>query len=308
MNIPASVVGTSQLDPAPGDRHVVTASDLVRHFGAWQDRASRAPVYILHRGRPRHVLTSVDIMQALCAPHDEQRTGGLQDNQQALLDLTSDIIVLCDENRIITALSRAARGFFVGSAAEGMLLDRLATPATAPFLSDAARRVLATGAPEPAEIAATPYPDRRLDCRLVPYPGGVAIIAHDASQIDDLSRLRALDVAQQAAIAAMGMAATAQINVRGYLDGPSVTLTAMTGLPADSLGSVRFVSLFAIGSRVTLGDTIDMLLTQGGQSAVQASLLVNRGDPLAVRVGLAAIRSGAAIAGIAAAIAVMPTD
>lgn len=308
MTISASMAGTSQLVPEPGDRHVVTASDLVRHFGAWQDRASHAPVYILHRGRPRHVLTSVDIMQALCAPHDELRNGGLQDSQEALLDLTSDIIVLCDENRVITALSRAARAFFVGSASVGMVIDRLATPATAPFLADAARRVLATGAAEPAEIAAMPYPDRRLECRLQPYPGGLAVIAYDASRSEDLSRLRAIDVAQQGAIAAMGKAATAQINVRGYLDGPSVTLTAMTGLSPDSLGSVRFVSLFAIGSRVALGDTIDMLLTQGGQSAVQALLLVNRGDPLAVWVGLAAIRQGAAITGIAAAIAVTTTD
>jgi hypothetical protein len=82
----------------------------------------------------------------------------------------------------------------------------------------------------------------------------------------------------------------------------------MTGLSAESLGSVRFVSLFEIGSRVVLGDTINALLARGGQTAISATLLVNRGDPLPVRIGLSAIRQGAAIAGLAAAIAPARTD
>jgi hypothetical protein len=53
-------------------RQMVTSSDLVRHFGHWQDRAAREPVYILHRGRPRFVLTAIDIMNALCTHSVDQ--------------------------------------------------------------------------------------------------------------------------------------------------------------------------------------------------------------------------------------------
>ena len=134
------------------------------------------------------------------------------------------------------------------------------------------------------------------------------MIVHDTSLIDDLAQLRAADRAHHAAIEAMGAVATARINLRGYLDAPSPTLATLTGLPAESLASVRFVSLFDIGSRVMLGDTIDALLAQGGETAIAATLLINRGDPLPVRIGLAAIRQGAAIAGLAATIAPARTD
>ena len=49
---------------------MVTASDLVRHFGTWRERALRAPVYILHRGRPRLILASVELIEMLCRPQE----------------------------------------------------------------------------------------------------------------------------------------------------------------------------------------------------------------------------------------------
>lgn len=51
----------------PADRDdVTTASNLVRRFGMWRERAAREPVYILHRGRPRLVLASVEFVEMLC--------------------------------------------------------------------------------------------------------------------------------------------------------------------------------------------------------------------------------------------------
>ncbi|MDO7841175.1 hypothetical protein [Sphingomonas immobilis] len=60
------------LDIDSSARQIVTSSDLVRHFGHWQDKAAREPVYVLHRGRLRFVITAVDIMDALCATSADQ--------------------------------------------------------------------------------------------------------------------------------------------------------------------------------------------------------------------------------------------
>lgn len=64
--------------PAPDDRDdMTTASDLVRRFGMWSERATREPVYVLHRGRPRLVLASVELIEMLCRPREidgEDRT------------------------------------------------------------------------------------------------------------------------------------------------------------------------------------------------------------------------------------------
>jgi len=59
--------------PPPTDRDdMTTASDLVRRFGMWSERATREPVYILHRGRPRLVLASVELMEMLCRPRERE--------------------------------------------------------------------------------------------------------------------------------------------------------------------------------------------------------------------------------------------
>jgi hypothetical protein len=60
------------LDFDSSARQIVSSSDLVRHFGHWQDKAAREPVYVLHRGRLRFVITAVDIMDALCTTSADQ--------------------------------------------------------------------------------------------------------------------------------------------------------------------------------------------------------------------------------------------
>ncbi|MEO5493395.1 MAG: hypothetical protein ABIR08_05145 [Sphingomonas sp.] len=57
--------------PSATDRDdMTTESDLVRRFGVWSERAARDPVYILHRGRPRLVLASVELIERLCLPRE----------------------------------------------------------------------------------------------------------------------------------------------------------------------------------------------------------------------------------------------
>jgi len=67
----------------PADRDdMTTASDLVRRFGLWSDRATREPVYVLHRGRPRLILASVELIEMLCrpaVPSDEEDRASLDE-------------------------------------------------------------------------------------------------------------------------------------------------------------------------------------------------------------------------------------
>jgi hypothetical protein len=59
--------------PSPSDRDdMTTASDLARRFGMWSKRAAQEPVYILHRGRPRLVLASVELIEMLCRPREKE--------------------------------------------------------------------------------------------------------------------------------------------------------------------------------------------------------------------------------------------
>src|SRR3546814_8649705 len=61
----------------------VSASQLVRRFGHWQNVASERPVFVLHHGNPRWALISIPLLSNLAdeADHDagDARLAALHD-------------------------------------------------------------------------------------------------------------------------------------------------------------------------------------------------------------------------------------
>src|SRR5687768_6748855 len=98
-------------DMPPGGEACVTASELVRQFGLWQERALQQPVFVLRRGRPSLVLTSLDLMRRLCAPHEAASDTTLA---TLLMDAMRDSVVVVDAAGRIDDLNRAARVAFGG--------------------------------------------------------------------------------------------------------------------------------------------------------------------------------------------------
>lgn len=293
--------------PPPPAEQLVSSSDLVRHFGLWQERATRAPLYILHRGRPRFVMTSIETMEALCAPHALVGAGEPTRSAidaTALLDATSDLILFADAAGAITASSRAARAHF-GSVAEiGAPLDAIAPLPTRPFLVDTIRRVIASGISDHLELVSSRRDGRTLAVAIEPAGAGVALFAQDGTTQRDHARALAGEQALAEAMHAAGQVAAARINPRGYVVAPTPALAALTGLPRETLASLRFTALAEIGARAALGAAVEAAMAGGGPAAVDARLLVNRADPVAVRIGLAAVR-GAASGGVEGVAAIL---
>ncbi len=272
-----------------GQDQRVTASELVRHFGIWQDRAARAPVYILHRGRPRLVLTSLEMMDALCAPLAAPDNGDSA-RLDGLLAATREIVLWLHRDGAIVPASHPARAIFGNTA---LSIDRIASVGGS-FLAATAERVLESGIEESVEITPTLYPTRRWSCRIDAAGDGAILIARDITDETTLAGLRAADESQETAMLAAGGSASARIGLRGYVDAPSATLVALTGVDAEALASARFVSLFEIGSRVAIGDALETAVGDGEPRAIDARLLVNRGDAINVTVAFARLRRGAA--------------
>lgn len=288
--------------PEPSRDQVVTSSDLVRHFGIWQDRAARSPVYVLQRGRPRFVLTTVDVMEALCAtpmPDREQPA----ETGHSLLDGVSDLVVTVHSTLHITFANHAARAYFGDAVTAAGTAGDLTVDSAGPILAEAVRRVSISGVGETLELPSSTYPGRTLAMAVSPHAGGVAIIARDITLAADLAEARARDDAERQALGIVGNMAKARINLRGYLEQPDASLTALTGLGADALASVRFVSLLDISSRAVIGDAIEAVIADGDPRAKDAMLLVNRGSPLPVRIGFAALRQNGVVRGVVGLIA-----
>ncbi|MFM9828120.1 MAG: PAS domain-containing protein [Sphingomonas sp.] len=302
-----SAAATSPLKPgkAPADAllpdsgHVVTASTLVRHFGSWQDRAIQQPVYILHRGRPRFVLASIEIMQALCAPHEGSRAASANASFEALLALTPQLVVICDPAMEVVAMSAAAERYFGRAHAQGSSLAALADGSSLERLSDAIHRVVATGHAEDVDAAPARYTGRRLLLTLHPHPIGVAIVAQDASAVDDLQDARAAADAQEQAIVASGVAASARLSLRGYVENVSASLTRLTGLSSAALAGARFATLLDIADRARFGHAVERVIQEGGAGQVSAALHTRHAGAVPVTIGLSAIRHCGTVTSIA---------
>ena len=285
---------------APNRDDMVTASDLVRQFGTWRERAARSPVYVLHRGRPRLVLASVAVMDALCQPLGD--AGGDGKRLTALLDGSPEMIVVADRNLLITAASRPVRGRFGDAALAGAPVTGLVPPHVAGFLAQTAIRVAESAQAETVELPLLGAPDRLVALAIEPHPDGIALFGRDIGDAEALRRadndLHALDEA----FVASRDAAIARVNLRGYLDGPHPALATLTGVPAETLAAVRLVTLFSVQSRVALGDAIEEVALHGGSRSLAAQLLINPGEPRTVSVALAPRRRGPAIEGVTALI------
>ncbi|MBY8827651.1 hypothetical protein [Hephaestia mangrovi] len=286
---------TEHLHPAAGDAQTVTASALVRQFGLWQERAARAPVYILHRGRARLALTSVELMEAMCAPSRPE-----EDIGDTLLDTIGDIVVIVDAALAIARTSAAARQYFSIGNDTGIPLAQLAPGPATDFLVETAARVIARGAAETIEIVSSRRSNRLLSMTIQPWARGAALFAHDVTleeeRKDATSHVRALDQA----LAAVEDAAAARINLRGYLESPTPSLAALTGIAVETLASVRFVTLFEVGSRVAVAEAIEAVIADGAPRGVSAMMPVNRAGSRPVRIGLSLLRRGVAPNGVAA--------
>ncbi len=280
---------------------VVTTSDFVRQFGHWQERASRAPVYILHRGRPRFVMTSVETMQQLCAIRGDVPDMVATADDAALLDLVSEIILILDADLRVVQSSAAARRYFGVTPAGGIPVAQLVERDSQAMLDQALRRVLSSGLGETIEVGG-PYPARQLAFTMFPHPRGVAAVARDVTIVDELDAARAEYHAESAAIDAIGDVATARLNLRGYIDALPVGLAHMAGLGDQALVGVRFTGLIARHTRVAVDDAIEIVLAQGKTAAVDAALLVGGQHERPVRIGMAPVRRGSPVTGVALAI------
>ncbi|MGN6277531.1 MAG: hypothetical protein ACTHM8_02260 [Sphingomonas sp.] len=286
---------TQHTHPAAGETQTVTASTLVRQFGLWQERAARAPVYILHRGRARLALTSVELMEAMCAP-----ARSVDDMGAALLEEIGDIVLIVDETLTINHMSAAARRYFDAETAPGLTLGRLAPGPVTDFLIETTERVILRGTAETVEIASSRRPGRRLSVNVQPWGPGAALFAHDVTLEEEIKdaagHVRALDQALEA----VEDAAAARINLRGYLESPTPSLAGLTGISIDALASVRFVTLLEVGSRVAVAEAIEAVIADGKPRGVSAMMPVNRAGSRPIRIGLSLMRRGVAPDGVAA--------
>lgn len=277
----------------------VTASDLVRQFGLWQERAIQQPVFVMRRGRPSLVLTSIDLMRRLCSPNPQTGNDTLE---ALLLDTMVEPVFLIDGDARVQRMNRAARMAF-GRPTGAEMLSAILPDAAARFLAELAARARRAGATRNTELAVG---DRRYRFAVVPMDGGAALIADDCTSEDDAVNATARFAAIVQAADMLDDLAWARVTSRGYVEAASAALGRMAGIEQAVLQSVRFVTLLVSENRRSVADAIDSVVSDGTPRRMIVALNCRSGGERSMRLALAPERAGAGVSCVTALLAPAP--
>jgi hypothetical protein len=288
----------------------VSASELVRNFGEWQDRALNRPVFINKRGRSRLVLMASELLNA--ANGQDQGDGAERpDTGHPVIETLPLPVLLMDEQLVVRWHNRAAHDLFADSDAAliGSRFEQLTLFGGNDYPAAMLRRVCLSRMADSMELAVGSIRrERQLALSMQPVAGGVALIARDMGLHHALATAQAALGALDEALAMLPGVATLRINPRGYCTGSTASLTALTGLTAPALEQVRVASLFDVGSRVAVTDAVNAVFVDAAPRLIGATLLARGHDPVPVTVALGPIVSGSAILSVQAVLAVRQDD
>ena len=280
----------------------VSAAEITRNFGMWQDRAAQGPLVVTHHGRPRVMMLAVEQYEEL-----SERAGGAAAGLSEELEAARLSVVLGQIGTAFAAFDAALHFVRVNAVAVahfGLPEERLIghTPeelftGREAMLGGHLREALRTGEEMQVDLPAGPGGDRLLRMRLFPYPGGVAATFRNVAGLRNAERAATEQAAQAQARALHGGIGVGRLGPRGTFEHVEAPLAAMAGFVPDRLAGVRFTDLLALPCRAAAAQAVEAVLTGRGPQAIDTLMLVNGEGERPVRAALAEIRDGFVIAG-----------
>ncbi len=275
----------------------VSAAEITRNFGMWQDRAGQGPLVVTHHGRPRCVLLSVDAWQAIAASRpladpDERaaiENGLLAERMDAGFIALDAALRVRGVNTLGAMMLGHAREVLAGVALAEALPELAEGPVAAQI-----RRTLRTG--EEARMT-VPYRGGSLHAHIFAWPDGVAVTLRPMGEEDGAERIREATAALRLALATQGTIGVVELTVRGTIALADISFAAMAGFAPERLVGVRASDLLTIGTRMSMVEAVEKVLSGAGPAAIDARLLVNGGEDCSVRIGIAPLTEGYAIGG-----------
>jgi PHD/YefM family antitoxin component YafN of YafNO toxin-antitoxin module len=279
-------------------QRVVSAAEITRNFGMWQDLAGQGPIVVTHHGRARCVLVSADTFERM-----SQQTGG---NQIAVHHAAIEHGLLAERIDSGFAVFNADMELREVNSLGAMILDQPREvllglplgeilPELANGIADMQlRRTLRTGE---AVRLVVPMRAGSLHVHAFPWPDGIAITLRRTNEEEELEQTSAEIAAIRKALTAYGGIGTARISVRGTLSMADRGLAEVTGVAIDRLAGARLIDLFTRRSRISVGEALESVLLESRAVALDATLLADGGSELSVRVALAPLADGWGVGG-----------
>jgi hypothetical protein len=278
-----------------GDTQSVPATEIVRNFPVWQDRSNERPVTILHHGRPRSVLLSLEQYSQLLMGQGRQdeRGEGLRVQLDIVLANISCLFVQVDRNLQVMRANNAAATFFKRS--PGSLVGQpLADLFTAPAIQ-ATRRVLATGLIERSNLKTA---NAELLIDVTPIPAGAALFGTDVAAIAEREELSAHCTAEEQLFAMMTGLAVGEVGSDGRLTSVHPSLTRLLRFRQEWIGNTQFCDLFDAGSRRKCSLHLAHVLAGKGPVCCRADVITRDRDAVPIRLFLAPKMKGETVVSV----------
>lgn len=271
-----------------GDEQSVPATEIVRNFSVWQDRSIEHPVTILHHGRPRSVLLSLEQYGELLMAQGSQdeREEWLRGQLDVVLAHMKCLFVQVDTNLHISRANHAAAAFFGQKAATlaGQPLDHLFSGPQTRRIIQATRKVLASGLSERVKAKWT---DRARIVDVAPFPAGAALFGTDIGADGEIEDLSVRRDAEEQLLAMMTGCAVGEIGPDGMLAGVHPTLKRLLRFAPEMIGKTAFCDLFDEGSRRKCGLHVTHVLAGKGPVCCRADLITRDRGAVPIRLFLA---------------------
>jgi PAS domain S-box-containing protein len=266
----------------------VTAADISRNFGEWQNKAMSAPITITHHGRARLVLSSVDHYQARGENGTSIRADAWQANAKihAVLSQMQDGFLAFDARLRITDANAAAE-LFVGVAKDQLIGRDLREilPRTQNSIAwDHFGRVLRNGQPVEFQIRSVLHDGVRLKVKAFPFDDkGMAVIFTNLGAQEEATELVRRLNAMQAAVRAEAGLALIRINPRGGIDAVDPAFQDMTGFSETQLLDLLMIDIIHVHHRYSFTRALNAVVREGSVKTVVATILARDGEERSFR-------------------------
>lgn len=282
----------------------VTAGEISRNFGHWQDRALEAPVIVTHHGRPRVAVVSAGLFFGLSAETGGHRARTRSETAlSAVLGAMSEAFVAFDERLRVTAVNHpfAALAGLAATQLEGLTWADLFPAPCQILIGEQLLRALKAGEVVEFEANASPDGARRCSMRAFPYPGGVALLMLNRSEERDLRRRFEAAEAFRIATSNLHDLGAARLNVRGAFAELDERFAAMTGFKVEELIDYRLTDVVRPAERHALSAQIEAALRTNAPVVTLTTLLVKNGGERTIELSLAPVLEDYAPMGLIAA-------
>lgn len=277
--------------PIPTDS--VTAAEIIRNFGYWQQQALTKPLTVTHHGRARVLLISADEYEKLRAngaPAEANAAADpLQPKLTAVLDNMAEGFILVDKSLRLVEINRVAEAFYGldRTSLVGQSLAEIFPDSTHAFIVDWVMRVLRTGEIATFETSSFAHPDRKISARVFPIRDQIAIVFQNISEQerlrDQASEWRACwDVMSQ-----HGGVSVSKLDGRGRVLSSDPEFTMFTGFSASELSHVKLFDIVSPAYRKRLMAAFEDVMLNRQPVHLDVQVMVKHGEERMVHVALA---------------------